>query len=40
VGKKVQPDARSVTLKWPPPISVNVLEVEDLTTTVRVVGKE
>ena len=35
VGKKDQPDARSVTLKWLPPIPVNVLGVDDLTTTVR-----
>jgi hypothetical protein len=33
-----QPDARSVTLKWLPPIPVNVTEVDDLTTTVRDVG--
>jgi hypothetical protein len=38
VGKKDQPDARSVTLKWLPPIPVNVVGVEDLTTTVRDVG--
>jgi hypothetical protein len=38
VGKKDQPDARSVTLKWLPPIPVNVQDVEDLTTTVRDVG--
>jgi hypothetical protein len=38
VGKKDQPDARSVTLKWLPPILVNVTEVENLTTTVRDVG--
>ena len=39
VGKKDQPDARSVTLKWLPPIPVNVQGVDDLTTTVRDVGK-
>ena len=39
VGKKDQPDARSVTLKWLPPIPVNVTGVDDLTTTVRDVGK-
>ena len=33
-----QPNATSVTLKWLPPILVNVLEVEDLTTTVREAG--
>jgi len=38
VGKKDQPDARSVTPKWLPPIPVNVTGVEDLTTTVRDVG--
>jgi hypothetical protein len=38
VGKKDQPDTRSVTLKWLPPIPVNVTGVEDLTTTVRAVG--
>ena len=38
VGKKDQPDARSVTLKWLPPIPVNVTGVDDLTTTVRDVG--
>ena len=38
VGKRDQPDARSVTLKWLPPIPVNVTGVEDLTTTVRDVG--
>ena len=38
VGKRDQPDARSVTLKWLPPIPVNVQGVEDLTTTVRDVG--
>ena len=38
VGKKDQPNARSVTLKWLPPIPVNVLGIEDLTTTVRDVG--
>ncbi len=38
VGKKDQPDARSVTLKWLPPIPVNVTGIEDLTTTVRDVG--
>jgi hypothetical protein len=39
IGKKDQPDARTVTLKWLPPIPVNVLGIEDLTTTVRDVGK-
>jgi hypothetical protein len=34
VGKRDQPDARSVTLRWLPPIPVNVQGVEDLTTTV------
>jgi hypothetical protein len=38
VGKRDQPNARSVTLKWLPPIPVNVQDVEDLTTTVRDVG--
>ena len=38
IGKKDQPDARSVTLKWLPPIPVNVTGVDDLTTTVRDVG--
>ncbi len=38
VGKRDQPDARSVTLRWLPPIPVNVQGVEDLTTTVRDVG--
>ena len=33
---QAQPDARSVTLKWLPPILVNVTGVEDLTTTVRI----
>ena len=40
VGKKNQPDARSVTLKWLPPIPVNVQGVDDLTTTVRDVGEK
>ena len=40
VGKRDQPDARSVTLKWLPPIPVNVQGVEDLTTTVRNVGEK
>jgi hypothetical protein len=35
VGKKDQPNARSVTLKWLPPIPVNVQDVDGLTTTVR-----
>jgi hypothetical protein len=39
VGKKDQPDARTVTLKWLPPIPVNVTGVDDLTTTVRDVGE-
>ena len=38
VGKRDQPDARKATLKWLPPIPVNVQGVEDLTTTVRDVG--
>ena len=38
IGKKDQLDARSVTLKWLPPIPVNVTGVDDLTTTVRSVG--
>ena len=40
VGKKDQPDARFVTLKWLPPIPVNVQGVEELTTTVREVGEK
>ncbi|HEX4921430.1 MAG TPA: hypothetical protein VFV92_11900 [Candidatus Bathyarchaeia archaeon] len=40
VGKRDQPDARYVTLKWLPPIPVNVQGVEDLTTTVRNVGEK
>jgi len=40
VGKKDQPNARSVTLKWLPPIPVNVTGVDDLTTTVRDVGSQ
>jgi hypothetical protein len=39
-GKKDQPDDRSVTLKWLPPIAVNVLGIEDLTTTVRDAGND
>jgi hypothetical protein len=38
VGKRDQPDARSVTLKWLPPVPVNVQGVDDLTATVRDVG--
>ncbi len=38
VGKKDQPDARSVTIKWLPPIPVNVQGIDDLTPTVRDVG--
>ena len=38
VGRRDQPEARSVTLKWLPPIPVNVTGVEDLITTVRDVG--
>jgi hypothetical protein len=40
VGKRDQPDARSVTLKWLPPIPINVQGVDDLTTTVRDVGEK
>jgi hypothetical protein len=40
VGKRDQPDARSVTLKWLPPIPVNVQGVDDLTATVRDVGTD
>jgi hypothetical protein len=39
VGKKDQPDDRFIMLKWLPPIPVNVTGIEDLTTTVRDVGK-
>ena len=38
VGERDEPDARFVTLKWLPPIPVNVQGVDDLTTTVRDVG--
>jgi hypothetical protein len=38
VGKWNEPDARTVVLKWLPPIAVNVQNVDDLTTTVRDVG--
>jgi hypothetical protein len=38
VGKKDEPSARSVTLKWLPPVPVNVTSADDLTTTVRHVG--
>ena len=38
VGKQDQHDARSITLKWLPPIPVNVQGVDDLTTTVRDAG--
>jgi hypothetical protein len=39
VGQKSEPEARSVVLKWLPPIPVNVQDVGDVTTTVRdVVG--
>jgi len=39
-GKRDQPDARFVTLKWLPPISVDMTGVDDLTTTVREVENE
>ena len=38
LGKRDQHDARSVTLKWLPPIPVNVPGVDELTATVRDVG--
>ena len=40
VGQKSQPEARSVVLKWLPPIPVNVLDTEDLTPTARDVVAE
>ena len=40
VGQKDQPEARSVVLKWLPPIPVNVQDAGDLTTTVRDVVAE
>jgi hypothetical protein len=40
VGQKSQPEARSVVLKWLPPIPVNVQDTGDLTTTVRDVVAE
>ena len=40
VGKWDEPAARSVILKWLPPIPVNVQCVDDLTTTVRAVSRE
>jgi hypothetical protein len=40
LGKRDQRDARSAILKWLPAIPVNVTGVDDLTTTVRDVGKE
>ena len=39
VGKMDQPETRSVSLKWLQPIPVNVQNADDLTTTVRDVGK-
>ncbi len=38
VGKWNDPDARTVVLKWLPPIAVNVQDVDELPTTVREVG--
>jgi hypothetical protein len=38
VGKRDQLEARSVTLKWLPPIPVNVQGIDELTATVRDVG--
>ncbi len=38
IGKWNEPDARTVVLKWLPPIAVNVQTIDDLTTTVRDVG--
>jgi hypothetical protein len=35
IGRRDQPEARSVMLKWLPPIPVNVQDVEDLAPTVR-----
>jgi hypothetical protein len=40
VGARSVPDARSVVLKWLPPIPFNVQDAEDLAPTVRVVGAE
>ncbi len=39
-GKAAQPDARSVTLSWQPPISVNVTGVEDPTANAGDVGND
>ena len=39
VGKRDEPNRRTVVLKWLPPIAVNVQDVDDLTTTVRDVGQ-
>ncbi len=35
VGRRDKPESRSVVVKWLPPIPVNVLDVEELTPTVR-----
>jgi hypothetical protein len=40
VGQKDLPKARSVVLKWLPPVPVNVRDVDDLTPTVRDVVAE
>jgi hypothetical protein len=40
VGQKALPDARSVVLKWLPPIPVNVQDAGELTATVRDVVAE
>jgi hypothetical protein len=40
VGQKSQPEARSVVLKWLPPIPVNVQDAGELTATVRDVVAE
>lgn len=40
VGQRSQPEARSVVLKWLPPIPVNVQDVGELTPTVRDVVAE
>lgn len=35
VGRKIQPETRSVVLKWLPPVPVNVQSVDDLIPTLR-----
>ena len=39
-GRRDRPEVRSVVVKWLPPIPVNVVDIEDLTPTVRQVASD